>query len=166
MEYFIRFSKHAALLIDLTLDAAALIGFMFIFRALIKLKIYGEMRSMMTPHARMNHILLLLVAGVLLVYLPHTTRPLLMDAFLGTPTIKDIPYHSGQSLTTEMQQAVTWVMKLIGHIALVRGIVQLGTYQEGGRHSLGKSLTHIMGGVCAINIHQTSDLLKTLIGVE
>jgi hypothetical protein len=160
------FSQHVPLLIDLTMETASLVGFFFIFRAFIKLKIYGEMRSMMAPHARLNQILLLLFSGAALIYFPGTTREILVDAFFGTPVIKELPYGETQNIHQDIQLAAKQIMRLIGHISLLRGIVQLGSYQEGGRHSLGKSITHVLGGVCAINIQQTLDLLKNLVGVD
>ncbi len=159
------FSLNVPILVDLINAGAALIGFLFIFRAFLKLKIYGEMRSMMAPHARLNQVILLLVVGTILIYVPYATTQLLADAIFGQPYIEEMPYV--QTLwTAEIQYVGKTIMKLIGRIALVKGMIQIGTYQEGGRHSLSKSVTHILAGMCAINIEHSLSLLMGLFELE
>lgn len=161
-QFFIRLSDHASLLIELVKATAVLIGFLFIFRAFLKLKIYGEMRSMMAPHARLNQILLLLFMGTLLVSVPYATRDLFMDALFGSPTIKELVYDTSDHFSAALTYAAKRLVRLMGYVAFVRGIVQLGTYQEGGRHTIGKPMTYIVAGVLAINIEQTRRLISSL----
>lgn len=161
-QLFIHFSDYVPILIDLINATAALIGFALIFKAFLKLKIYGEMRSMMAPHARLNQILLLLLVGTLLIAIPHATTSVLLDAFFGNPTIKGLEYGAYSSFSDEIEYAAKRVVQLIGSIALVRGIVQLSSHQEGGRNSASKSITHIIAGVFAINVQATIHLLHGL----
>jgi len=164
--FFIRLSENVDLLRQVINAIASLFGFLLIFRALLKLKIYGEMRSMMAPHARLNQILLLLFVGIVLIALPSATTPVLLDALFGTPMIKELQYNSAQPTIDDIQYAAKRIMRLIGSFALVRGILQIGTYQEGGRHSLSKSLTHIIAGILAINIQTSLEILMSLFGVD
>lgn len=157
-QLFIQFSEHVDLIINLVNMGAVLVGVTFIFKALLKLKIYGEMRSMMAPHARLNQIFLLLFVGALLMSVPSATRSILEDALLGDRAIKGLAYMPSSHVTEEIQEAAKNIVRLIGSVALVRGLIQLGSYQEGGRHPLGKSFTHIIAGIFAINVQASINL--------
>jgi hypothetical protein len=159
---FMRFSEHSELLVSLVQITAVLIGFIFVFKAFLKLKIYGEMRSMMAPHARLNQILLLLFVGTLLIAVPYATRDVLVDAFFGSPTIAGLRYDSSRHFSSELVLAAKRLVRLVGYVAFVRGLVQLGTFQEGGRYTLGKPMTYIVAGIFAINIEQTRRLIQDL----
>lgn len=161
-ELLINFSKRVPLIYNLIVNLAAFVGFAFIFRALIKLKIYGEMRTMMSPHARLNQVLLLLVSGVLLIHLTEATIPVMLDALFGSSTITQLPYEHEQSTTAMLQLATKRVVQVIGVFSLMRGIMQVAGHQEGGRHPIGKAITHIVSGVFAINIQLSLDLLQGL----
>src|SRR5437764_9809062 len=86
----VNFSRNIPLIQKLIMVLAFFMGMFFIFRALLKLKIYGEMRTMMSPHARLNQVLLLLFAGALLMYLTTATIPVIVDAVFGSPTITQL----------------------------------------------------------------------------
>jgi hypothetical protein len=163
-QLFINIAQQVPTLITLIHRTAALLGFLLVFRALLKLKIYGEMRTMMAPQGRLGHIVLLLFVGVLLLYLGTATENILMDALFRNPAvaIPEMSYGESQPLSADILLAAKWIIRLVGYISLFRGILQIGFYQEGGRHSMTKSITHIIAGICAINIQQTFNLLSSI----
>lgn len=163
-EMLINFSRNVPTIQKIVEALAFLTGVFFVFRALLKLKIYGEMRTMMSPHARLNQVLLLLFSGVLLLYLSTTTLSVMTDTLFGSPVIKDIAYSSNPSMNTQVQYAGKKVIQLIGMVSVFRGIIQLASYQEGGQRSIGKAITHIISGAFAVNVEQSIKLLDGILG--
>jgi len=159
-QLFINFSRNIPTINDIVTTLAFFIGCFFIFRALLKLKIYGEMRTMMAPNARLNQVLIFLFAGALLMYLKDATMPMLVDAVFGSPTKNPLAYDTSNNMAAAVQLAAKHIIQFIGLVSLVRGIMQLTGQQEGGRSPMGKAITHIIAGVFAINVQQSINLVQ------
>jgi intracellular multiplication protein IcmC len=164
-QLLVNFSQNVPIIEGIIRAFAFLVGSFFILRALIKLKIYGEMRTMLSSHGRLNQVLLLLFAGVLLIYLQNLTIPVMLSAVFGDGSIKGLAYNDTLNLSEQVQYAAKRIMQFIGLAAVFRGIVQLASYQEGGRHPMGKSITHILSGIMAVNIQYSIDLLHRVFGL-
>jgi len=145
--------------------AAYVMGFSMILKALYYLKVYGEMRTMMASQASIKTPLAYMFAGTLLIFSP--------DAFhMVNMTLFNTPYplqYTGGSLkgwTADSTRAAIGMVQFIGLIAFIRGWVYIGrSGEQGGQPgSVGKGMTHIIGGALAINIIQFKDVLWATFG--
>jgi short subunit fatty acids transporter len=166
-EMLIHFSTQIPILENILMATTFFIGCILIVQATFKLKIYGEMRTMMAPHARINQIVILYCAGAALMYVSQATIPLAVDALFGSPHLTQLSYDAHQfNFNSQIQEAVKRVIRLIGQFSFIRGILQIARMNDsGGRHTLSKAITHIIAGACAINIEQTLHLVKASFGI-
>ena len=63
------------------------------------------------------------------------------------------------SVTKEGLTGVLWFVRLVGYIAFIRGWLLLNQAGQGKDGSIGRALTHLGGGVAAINIDITATIL-------
>ena len=69
---------------------------------------------------------------------------------------------SGEGMNPAVAAAILGVMtfiRMVGYIAFVRGWLLLNQYGQGKEGTLGRGLTHIFGGVAAINVSVTAKIL-------
>jgi len=146
--------------------AAYVFGFFFILRAVYLLKVYGDMRTMMSQQANIKGAMLLMFIGVMLIYSPTAYHTMLLTVFNTTET-SPLEYEAVTSAWN--QQAVFAVygfVQLIGLISFIRGWVMLSQQGQGGQSQFGKAMTHIIGGLFAINIQGTIDVFKGTLGIS
>lgn len=139
---------------------AYIIGFVFIFQALYHMKIYGELRTMMASQTSFKTPLTYFVAGSSLIYIP-TAYNILEKTFFNTTGATILGYAGQQAVGySEAMSAVLGFVQIVGLIAFVRGwvIVAKGS-RQGAQMSIGKGMMHIIGGLLAINIIGTRDIL-------
>ena len=145
---------------------AYVLGFFMALKAIYYLKIYGEMRTMMANESSIKTpATLLLVAGVL-IYSP-TAFQVLMNTTFGTAQITPLSYSgTTQGWTQASTNAVLGLVQVFGLIAFVRGWVYFARAGEKGAQPgmFGKGLTHIMGGLLAINIVGFKDVIWNTFG--
>ncbi|HVY53334.1 MAG TPA: hypothetical protein VHA13_02325, partial [Gammaproteobacteria bacterium] len=143
------------------------IGIFFIIAAVIGMRNFGEMRTMMArEHSIMGPLVELLV-GAALIYLPSS-----VEAGLNTFWQTTNPYaYLNSSETGEAASFVTAaysVVQLIGTIAFIRGLLMLkaaGSERGGQPGMLGKALAHMGGGILCINIYNTLQVLEKTVGL-
>src|SRR5690242_4551687 len=70
----------------LVTGAGYLMGFAFIFRAIYILKVYGEMRTMMTGQSNLKGAILCFVVGSALIFSPTMYQDLLLTTFAQSDT--------------------------------------------------------------------------------
>ncbi|MCB1827872.1 MAG: type IV secretion protein IcmC [Coxiellaceae bacterium] len=141
-------------------------GVALILNAVFKLKRYGEMRTMMATNMSAIKPLVVMMVGAGLIYLPT-----LIDYMVGTL------YAYGSSSVMEYPTQSDWsqvinpliqTVKVLGLISFVRGWAMLAKYgSEGGQQpgTAGKSIMHMVGGVLAMNIVGTIDVIKASFGI-
>lgn len=147
---------------------AYLAGIIFIFRAVFQLKQYGEMTAMRASGTTIKGPIILFICGSALIFLPTIKASLLASSF-GYSNQLPISYSSSSGIVdVATKRALMQLMQLMGIIAFVRGWIQLShlSSPSGGQHSVGKALTHIIGGLCAINIQGTVYMLQSTFGVS
>lgn len=148
--------------------AAYVLGFLFALRAIYYLKLYGELRTMMASSANLRAPLTyLLVAGAFL-FLPSTIEVMLQTIYQSTE-ITPLSY-AEETTSLEYGAAMTAVyalIQLVGYIAFIRGwlIIANTAQHSGSRDTVGKGLTHIVGGILAINIIGTRDIIWNTFGL-
>lgn len=140
-------------------------GFYFVIMGLIKLKHFGESRTMMSQEHSLRGPLILLTAGTLMIYIP-TSVQVGMSTFWTDPN----PYGYLQS-TDEWSEFINVcyvIVQFVGLIAFFKGLLIL-THLGGHGTSpgtFGKALTHIIGGIFCINVYQFVQVIMATLGVQ
>jgi len=162
------FSREFPDLIRFITAGAFVSGVFLIFTAIFKMKQYGEMRTMMSANTDLKIPLSLILAGSALVYFPtmlHTWLATFFGHSYITPLcIKCSPNANTDRLVFDLERFV----QIVGLIAFIRGWWIVAKAAGGGAGSqqatFGKGLIHIVGGIFAINIQGTADVLFSTLG--
>lgn len=165
-DMLINLSSNFPALYQLITAVSYLMGLAFLLRGVYQLKIYGDMRTMMSSQSNIKGALVTLIVGSCLLFLPSAFQSVLLTTF-GTQTITPINWStSTKNITPEAMHAILGLVQLVGLIAFIRGFVYLTqSGNPGSQHSLGKAMTHIIGGLFAVNIQGTVNLLQNTFGV-
>ncbi len=141
-------------LMRLVTAIAYVLGMLFIYKGIGKLKEFGESRTMMSHQHHLREPLTYLFVGAALLYLPTTVWTGLYtlwsepNPYAYTPETAD-PW-------SELIKAAFMILELIGTIAFIRGLVLLSrtgaqSHQPGG---FGKAMAHMVAGILCINMYQ------------
>lgn len=147
---------------------AYILGMVFILRGVYALKIYGEMRTMSSAQTNIKIPLMYFLVGAVLMFLP-TTKDILLSSTFGYG--QELPLNYGNSSPIWSAQSTAIILSIVqfvGLVAFIRGWVMLAnTVQHGGQqNTFGKALTHIIGGIFAINIEGTRQLFLATFGLN
>jgi intracellular multiplication protein IcmC len=144
---------------------AVVMGVGLIFSGIMKLKHYGEMRTMMNSQGSLANALFIVLAGVMLLTLPTMLNTFLL-AIWGTTN--PLPYPGGDNMGTNgLMRGIVMFVRLIGVISFIRGVVlisHLGKENGGQQGSIGKALTYMIGGIMCVQIVATAQFLSTILG--
>lgn len=155
---------------SLMTGAAYIMGIGFIVKGIVGLKALGESRQGM-QHGSMKDPLLSFIVGGMLVYFP-TGFEVLMSTTFGYSSI--LAYSDSSVMSdwiggdNELGRTLTIIIQTIGIYAFIRGWVLIARSASTGQppNGTGKGLTHIFGGILAINIVGTLEMINnTLMGV-
>ena len=143
--------------------ASYIIGITIATKGVYKLREYGELRTMMSSQTSIWPIIITLVAGFALVYFP-TTFEIGMETLFAYSSPLAYTGTSDQQ-TTELVNAVVDIMQVIGAIAVIRGLMILHTASSQGSQpgSFAKGITFVIGGVLAINMYGTWEVLENTV---
>ena len=149
--------------------AGFLIGCAFLFKAIYSLKVYGEARTMQSGNTSIKEPLVFLIVGTLLIY-SRTGFEILMQTTFGYEN--PLQYASVGSdgafgPNSLIGRPVALIIQLVGYIAFIRGWVLIARSASQGQPpgGTGKGLMHVLGGILAINIIGTLQLINnTLYG--
>lgn len=153
--------------------AAYLIGLAFAFKAIYSLKSYGESRTMMSSHASLKEPLVyLLVAGVF-IYFPTALGILLQTSFGSSSILSYAPVGSRNDALNSIfgvgsviGRPLTIIIQTVGIISFIRGWILIAkSASQGGQPQggTGKGLMHIFGGILAMNIVGTLQIINNTI---
>jgi intracellular multiplication protein IcmC len=153
---------------SLITGSAYMIGIGFAMKALISLKSHGESRQGASSSSMKEPLLYLLVAGIF-IYFP-TAFAILMNTSFGYSSV--LSYSDGSAMgdwveNGELGRALTVIIQTIGLYAFVRGWIMIARSAATGQppNGTGKGLTHVFGGILAVNIVGTIELVNnTLMG--
>lgn len=153
---------------------AYLIGCAFLFKAIYSLKVYGEARTMMSNSASVKEPIMYLLVGAILIYFPTGFKIFMMSTFGYENVLQYAPVNSSnQSLDTlfgngsVVGRPLAMLIQVVGLIAFVRGWVLVARSASQGQPpgGTGKGLIHVFGGILAINIVGTINIINnTLYG--
>lgn len=143
------------------------LGIFFIAIAILKLKQYGQITVMMATHANLGPSLAYLIVGAGLLFLPTFLNVMTVTTW-GYGVEQIPPYEAGRTFdVSDIMVPLTQLVQVIGLIAFIRGwvmLIKIGGH-GGPPGTLSKGLTHMLGGILAINIVGTIDVLKATFGL-
>lgn len=150
----------------LTTAVTFVMGLFFAFRSFFEFKIYGEMRVMMSHSTNVMKPLSTLVVAIILLFWPDVVQHAMVTFFQEkrpwTP--------EGHGFDpTSIYVMIGQVVQLLGFIAFIRGWILLArAAHQGGQQPgiIGKGITHIVGGVLAINIFETWRIIQATFGLS
>lgn len=154
--------------------SAYLIGLAFVFKAIYSLKIYGEARTMQSSSTSIKEPIAYLLVGAVLLYFPTAFGALMQTTFGYANILQYAPVDSGnQALDTlfgsgsAVGKPLSMIIQVVGAIAFVRGWILIARSASQGQPpgGTGKGLMHVFGGILAINIVGTLQMINnTLYG--
>lgn len=149
---------------DLVGTISIILGLAFFLGGFFNLKRYGEMRTMMSHQMTLATPMMKMLAGVMLMTLPVMISTVL-NTFWSTST--PLRYSGTQDGWDQYVPVVLTFVRLIGVVSIVRAFVLFSrSGQVGGQPGvIGKALIHLLGGVLAIHVIGTVDLLKNILDV-
>jgi hypothetical protein len=156
------FSNSFPYLWNLVTAAAYLIGFVFMLRSIHGFKEYGESSRGGHGGHGLKLPLVLFFVGSALIFSPSVVRTIMLSTF-GYGSALQYPETGGADWNKYWP--VLALIQLVGAISFIRGWVMIvGSAQQGGHTPLGKAITHIVGGIFAINISGTIDMMRKTFG--
>ena len=148
--------------------AAYVIGIGFAVAALYHLKIYGELRTMMSSQTGLKQPMMYLFVAAIFIFLP-TGFAMVMSSTFGYANVlsyQQWPTRSGYPISREAI-VVLQLIQLIGIISFIKGWILIqrssSQQQQGG---FGKGLVHVMGGIFAANIVGTAVIVSNTLGIR
>jgi intracellular multiplication protein IcmC len=161
----VNIAKQVPSLMRLATALAYLVGTMFIIAGFVKLRHVGEMRTQMSHEHGWGGPSILIAIGVMLLYVP-TSVQVGLSTFWSDPN----PYGYLQQ-TDEWSQFINdcyLIVQLVGTIAFIRGLIILSrlSHHGGGHDTLGRGLTHVIGGILCINIYQFVQVVMNTLGIQ
>lgn len=173
-EILTRLAESLAPVERLLTGGAYLIGCAFLFKAIYSLKVYGEARTMMSNSASVKEPIMYLMVGAILIYFPTGFKVFMQSTFGYENVLQYAPVNSSnQALDTlfgsgsVVGRPLTMLIQVVGIIAFVRGWVLVARSASQGQPpgGTGKGLIHVFGGILAINIVGTINMINnTLYG--
>ena len=155
---------------NLITGAAYFIGISFALKALLTLKQHGESKTQMSSQTSIKEPLFYFMIAGFLIYFP-TGFEIIMNTTFG---YSNVLAYSDSNLTdsmfggnSQLGNAVVIIFQTIGLYAFTRGWILIARAASQGQQpgGTGKGLMHVFGGVLAVNIVGTVELLKnTLFG--
>ncbi len=155
---------------------AYVIGISFAFKAIYSLKVYGEARTMMASNTSMKEPLVYLMVAAIFIYLPTAMAVLLQTTFGESSVVQYAPTNSTNGAIdalfgsgSPVGRPLALIIQVIGLAAFIRGMILIARGSGSGQQpgSTGKGLMHVFGGILAINIIKTLEIINnTLYGTS
>lgn len=144
---------------------SVLMGLGLFMTGLFELKRYGEMRTMMSHQMTIAKPALMILCGVIFLILPTFLATGLV-ALWGTSS--PLAYHGNADGYAEYIPPLLMFVRLIGAGSIMRGIVLFARAggQGGQPGTMGKAMVHVIGGLCALHILGTEQILSSILGLN
>lgn len=155
----------------LVTGAAYLIGLSFAFKAIYCLKVYAEGRTMMSGNNSIKEPAVYLMVAAILIYFPTGLAMALSTTFGSSNILQYAPINGGSAGMNALfgNEAVgrplTIIIQTVGGFAFVRGWVLIARSASQGQPpgGTGKGLVHVFGGILALNIVATLQMVNNTI---
>ena len=157
--------------VELLVTAAAyLMGIGFAIKAIFTLRTHGEQRSSLSGVGNLKEAIVYTVVAAVLLYFP-TAFEALMNTTFGYSSVlaySQNPYMTGVlGPDSALGTSITIIIQVIGLFAFVRGWIMIAraASQSQASGNTGKGLMHVFGGILAMNIVGTIQVvINTLYG--
>ena len=149
-----------------------LLGIFFAFKAMQSLKSHAEQTAMSSTHSSMKEPLIYLVVAAALIYFPSALDVALMTTFGSSNILQYAPINSSNPVIDVLFGSgslvgapLTIIIQTIGLGNFIRGWILIARGASGGQQQggTGKGLIHIFGGILAINIVETVNIINNTI---
>lgn len=156
----------------LVTGAAYLLGLAFAFKAIYSLKVYGEARTMMSSNTSIKEPLMYLLVAGIFIYFPTGLAILLQTTFGSSSILQYAPVNSNNQAISSVfgsgstiGRPIAIIIQTIGVIAFVRGWVLIARSASQGQPpgGTGKGFIHVFGGILAMNIVATLQIINNTI---
>lgn len=151
---------------------AYLIGLAFFFKAIYALKIYGEARTMQSSSTSIKEPVIYLIVGAIFVYFPTGLGIIMQTTFGYKNPLQYAPVNSNNDTLgylfgsgSVIGESLTKIIQVIGLFAFVRGWILVARSASQGQQpgGTGKGLIHVFGGILAVNIVETINIVNNTI---
>jgi intracellular multiplication protein IcmC len=163
----INLSKSYPYLTMMATGACYVIGMSLAIRAIYYLKVYGELRTMMSTQSSLKIPVTYIVASAVFLFIPTAISVFDVTVF---GTSSPIGYDAtSSSINPIILKAVGGFVQLLGIVSFIRGWLMLVANAQspgGGHASFGKAMTHIVGGFLLINIYALSSVIWNTFGLS
>lgn len=141
-------------------------GLWLILKGVYKLKRYGQMRTMMAANLSIAKPLIVMLVGAGLIYLPGVID-VGIETLWAQGSSSVLSYPTGSGSWEAFINPLIDVVRLFGFIAFVRGWMILAKFgaEQAQPGTGGKAIMHMMGGLLAMNIVGTWDVIKATFGI-
>jgi intracellular multiplication protein IcmC len=150
------------------------LGLVFAFKAIYSLKVYGESKATMSSHSSAKEPLLYLLVASVFIYFPSAFQIIMNTTFGYSSPLAYSAINSDSSTINTLFGAgspvgssLVLIIQVIGLVAFIKGwlLVSRSSSQGQPPGGTGKGLMHVFGGVVAMNIVGTLQILdNTLYG--
>lgn len=151
-------------------SAAYLMGIGFAIKAIFTLKTHGEQRSSMSGTGNMKEAIVYMLVSAMLLYLPSGFEMLMNSTFGYSDVLAytQNPYLTGiLGTNSAVGSSLALIVQVIGLFAFIKGWIMIarGASQGQSAGGTGKGLMHVFGGILAMNIVGTLQVItNTLYG--
>lgn len=151
---------------------AYLIGVGLAFKGLYVLKTHGESRGMGSSQSGMKEPVLYFIVAAMLIYFPSGLRVMLMTTFGSNSIMEYAPVNSSNQTINSLfgpgssaGRPLAMIIQTIGLFAFIKGWVLIARTGSQGQQpgGIGKGLMHVLGGILAINIVATINIINNTI---
>lgn len=141
-------------------------GIWFVFSAIQELRLYGQARTMMPGNIHFTTPLTRFMAGVALIFLPGIIDISIWTLWGRGADILEYPTKVSDVWAPLIKGGISLV-RVVGYISFIRGFILFtrAAKQNAQPGMASKATTHIIGGILAINIVGTINILKASFGL-
>jgi hypothetical protein len=129
---------------------AYILGIVFLFTAIHKLKMIGDARANSPSQVKMFVPLMYIIGGAAFIFLPSAVNIVTNTAFGAGNVLQYSSYNK-----VNIVNVITWFIRVAGLIWFIRGAVLLVHASEPGVQEGPKGLTFLIAGILAINFNGT-----------
>lgn len=167
VDIFRNLARSLAPVQDLIFTVTFIMGLAFAFKAVYSLKVYGESRSMMASHTSFKEPLIYFIVAVIFLYFDSGLRIMMATTFGDSSIWQYGPTTNSNKTINSLFNGpigpyLGLLMQTIGIIAFVHGWILIARAASQGQPpgGTGKGLMHVVGGILAMNIFRTLEIIQ------
>lgn len=141
-------------------------GIWFIFSAIYEMRMYGQLRSMMSTNISINGPVSKMILGALFLFLPATIDTATYTLWKYGKEDIQAYYTVADTVWAPIFNGVISLVRVVGYIAFIRGILLLSRSAKQQQPGFfGKGIIFIIGGILSVNIIGTIKMIQATFGL-